>query len=170
MRPLMRRMLRPVLRYALDTFVIMGDPSRVTVGERVALANAILNVSSGTITIGDRSIFSPGVMVITGRHQFMEGMRASFPPERDDGTWGGVATEVPSTGFDITIGKGVWVCAGAIISGGLSIGDHSIVAAGAVVTKDFPPYSIIAGIPARRIGDTRDRIPLTDGSGAEPAT
>ena len=33
----------------------------------------------------------------------------------------------------------------------------SIVAAGAVVTKDFPDHSVIAGIPARRIGDTRDR-------------
>lgn len=156
-RPVARALLRPVLRYALDTYVVMGDAARVRIGDRVALANTILNVSSGTITIGDRSIFSPGVMLLTGRHEFLDGMRASFPSERDDGSWGGGSIEVPTSGFDIVIGRGVWVSAGAIVVGGVTIGDHSIVAAGAVVTKDFPDHSIIGGVPARRLGDTRER-------------
>lgn len=155
-RPLARRILQPVLRYALDTHVVMGDASRVTVGERVALANAILNVSSGRITIGSRTIMSPGVMLITGRHDFRHGTRVSLNPGMDDGSWGGGA-EVPMSGYDIVIGEGVWICAGAIVSGGVTIGSHSIVAAGAVVTRSFPEHSVIAGVPAVRIGDTRDR-------------
>ena len=152
-----RLLLTPILRYALETHVVVGDSGKTFVGERVALANAILNVSSGSITLGNRTILSHGVMIVTGRHDFIEGKRASFPESRDDGSWGGGDVEVPASGFDITIGEGVWVGVGAIILGGVSVGSHSIVAAGAVVTKSFPEHSVIAGIPARRIGDTRDR-------------
>lgn len=149
--------------------MVMGDERRVHVGERVALANAILNVSSGRISIGDRTIFSPGVMLLTGRHEFVDGMRASYPPSRDDGSWGGGFVEVPTEGFDIAIGKGVWVSAGAIVIGGVSIGDHSIVAAGTVVTKSCPPHSIIAGVPGRIVGDTRDRVPRSAPSAEQGA-
>ena len=95
--------------------------------------------------------------MITGRHDFIDGKRASLPAERDDGSWGGGEIEVPSSGYDIILGEGVWVGVGAIVLGGVTVGSHSIVAAGAVVTKSFPEHSVIAGIPARRIGDTRDR-------------
>ena len=156
-RNLARLLLTPILRYALETHVVVGDSGKTFVGERVALANAILNVSSGSITLGNRTILSHGVMIVTGRHDFIEGKRASFPESRDDGSWGGGDVEVPASGFDIALGEGVWVGVGAIILGGVSVGSHSIVAAGAVVTKSFPEHSVIAGIPARRIGDTRDR-------------
>ena len=159
LRPFARRILTPVLRYALDTPVIMGKQSRVSVGKRSALANTVLNVASGEIKIGNRVIFSPNVMVLTGRHDFINGMRVSVNPEYDNGSWGGSELEVPSTGFDISIGDGVWVGAGAIILGGVSIGPNSIVTAGAVVTKSFPENAIIAGIPARSIGSTLDRVP-----------
>ncbi len=159
LRPLARRILAPVLRYALDTPVIMGRHARVSVGERSALANTILNVASGDIKIGNRVIFSPNVMVLTGRHDFINGRRVSVNPEYDNGSWGGSELEVPSTGFDISIGDGVWVGAGAIILGAVSIGSDSIVTAGAVVTKSFPKNSIIAGIPAKSIGSTLDRTP-----------
>ena len=48
----------------------------------------------------------------------------------------------------ITIGHDVWIGHGAIILGGVNIGNGCIIAAGAVVTKDIPPYSIAAGVPA----------------------
>lgn len=51
----------------------------------------------------------------------------------------------------IKIEKGAWVTAGAIILPGVTVGRNSVVAAGAVVTKDVPPYTIVAGIPARVI-------------------
>lgn len=52
---------------------------------------------------------------------------------------------------DIIVGNDVWLGANSVILAGTTIGDGTIVAAGAVVTKDLPPYVIAAGIPARPI-------------------
>lgn len=52
----------------------------------------------------------------------------------------------------VTIGHDVWIGFGATILTGVSIGDGAIVAARAVVTKDVPPYAIVAGVPAAVIG------------------
>lgn len=49
----------------------------------------------------------------------------------------------------ITIQDGAWIGAGAIILPNITIGRSAIVGAGAVVTKDVPPYTVVAGIPAR---------------------
>lgn len=49
------------------------------------------------------------------------------------------------------IGNDVWVGTGAIIMQGITVGDGAVVASGAVVTKDVPPYAIVAGVPARII-------------------
>jgi acetyltransferase-like isoleucine patch superfamily enzyme len=48
-----------------------------------------------------------------------------------------------------TLGNDVWVGAGSIVKGGVRIGDGAIIGAGAVVTKDVPPYAVVAGTPAR---------------------
>ena len=58
----------------------------------------------------------------------------------------------------ITIGNDVWIGLGAKIMPGVNIGDGATVAAGAVVTKDVPPYTVVAGIPAKLIKEkcTRD--------------
>ncbi|WP_202902646.1 acyltransferase [Rhizobium mesoamericanum] len=52
----------------------------------------------------------------------------------------------------LTIGHGCWIGTGARIVGPLTVGDNAIVAAGAVVVRDVPAGSIVAGIPARVIG------------------
>ena len=51
----------------------------------------------------------------------------------------------------IEIGNDVWIGDSAIIMDGVKIGDGSIIAAGAVVTKDVPPYAIVGGVPAKII-------------------
>ncbi len=61
----------------------------------------------------------------------------------------------PCTTQGITIGDDVWIGANAVIVDGLTIGSHSLIAAGAVVTKDVPPYSIVGGNPAKLIRDRR---------------
>ncbi len=53
----------------------------------------------------------------------------------------------------VVIGDDVWVGYGAIILSGVTIGEGSIIAAGSLVTKDVEPYSIYAGVPAKRMGD-----------------
>ena len=51
----------------------------------------------------------------------------------------------------VRVGNDVWIGAGSIILDGVSIGDGAIIAAGAVVNKDVPPYAIVGGVPARII-------------------
>lgn len=60
-------------------------------------------------------------------------------------------------GAPVKIGKYSWVCSRSIILPGVTIGDGSVVASGAIVTKDVPPYAIVAGIPARVIGQRQQR-------------
>jgi acetyltransferase-like isoleucine patch superfamily enzyme len=52
----------------------------------------------------------------------------------------------------IFIEDDVWVAAHAVVLDGVRIGRGSVVAAGAVVTEDVPPYTIVGGVPARAIG------------------
>jgi acetyltransferase-like isoleucine patch superfamily enzyme len=63
----------------------------------------------------------------------------------------------------IRVGRDVWVGNGAII--GADVSEGSVVAAGSVVTKTFPPFSVLAGVPARVVGNRRD--PLTADAAAE---
>lgn len=51
----------------------------------------------------------------------------------------------------ITIGNNVWIGSNAVILSGVTIGDWAVVAAGAVVSKDVEPYTVVGGIPARVI-------------------
>jgi acetyltransferase-like isoleucine patch superfamily enzyme len=51
------------------------------------------------------------------------------------------------------IGKGVWIMPGVIIAPGVTIGDEAVIATGAVVTKDVPPRTMVAGVPAKVIKD-----------------
>jgi galactoside O-acetyltransferase len=55
------------------------------------------------------------------------------------------------TGGQIIIGNDCWIGANAVIARNVKIGDHSIVAAGAVVTKDVEPFAIVGGVPAKLI-------------------
>lgn len=63
--------------------------------------------------------------------------------------WGG-GTEALSKG-DIIINDDVWIGCNAIILSGVNIGQGAVVAAGAVVTNDIPPYAIVGGVPAKVI-------------------
>ncbi|MBQ1497293.1 MAG: hypothetical protein IIZ38_03175 [Sphingomonas sp.] len=56
---------------------------------------------------------------------------------------------VPESGRDIVIGSGCYVGSGAILIGPVTIGDHAMIGAGAVVTADVPPYGFAVGVPAR---------------------
>lgn len=57
----------------------------------------------------------------------------------------------PATKGDVTIGNDVWIATNAVIMSGVRIGDGAVVGAYSVVTKDVPPYTIVAGNPAKQI-------------------
>ncbi|OQX84794.1 MAG: hypothetical protein B6D55_08390 [Candidatus Omnitrophica bacterium 4484_70.2] len=88
------------------------------------------------IILGDNLLMGPGVKIFSSNH----------------GTkLGKLMNEQAWVEKDVVVGNDVWLGAGVIIVPGVKIGDGCVIAAGAVVTKDIPPYSVAAGIPARVI-------------------
>jgi acetyltransferase-like isoleucine patch superfamily enzyme len=138
-----RRLLEgPLGEFARDAArrypLTFGDPDRVHVGREVHLNDAMLNVSSGEIRIGDHTFLGHHVSLLAGTHDV-----AVRGAERKHA--------VPPTGCDITIGAGVWIASNATVLGPCTIGDDAVVAAGALVTDDVPARGIVAGVPARLI-------------------
>jgi len=156
LRPIMRPIVKWLLYFFYETPYTMGVSGKLVIGKKVALANTLFNLSSGSVTIDDYTIFGQNVMVLTGRHNYINGERAGLGDVIKGESWGGGDLEVPTGGYDIFIGRGVWVASGAIIIGGVRIGSNSIIAAGAVVSRNVPEYAIVSGVPARVIGDTRN--------------
>ena len=104
------------------------------------------------ITLEDGVWIGANVTLATPSHPFLPEER--LPQEYPDG-FHDLEYSKP-----IIIKKNCWICSSATILGGVTIGENSIVAAGAVVTKDVPPNSIVAGVPARVIReiDEKDRM------------
>ena len=100
---------------------------------RVGLHNTII----GPVTIGNHVNLAQGITVTALNHNF------SDPDKRIDEQ--GVSTS------PVTIGDDIWIGANAVILPGVTIGSHAVVAAGAVVTKDVPPHTLVAGVPAKVI-------------------
>jgi acetyltransferase-like isoleucine patch superfamily enzyme len=120
------------------TPVIWGDRSRLRTGRNVKLVNALINLASGTVTIGDDVMFGHGCMIITGTHDYTQ-------------LGGARQAAVPAAGNDIEIGKGAWIGSGAILVGPCRIGANAVIAAGAVVTRDVPEGAIHGGVPAKAL-------------------
>ena len=118
-----------------SSFFVQGDGNSIELGNNIIFdQNVLLVAAEGTtITIGDDSLFANGVQIrTTDQHPIFDkkGMRLN-----------------PSS--DVTIGKHVWIGAGAMICKGVTIGEGAVIGARTVVTKDIPPYSVAAGIPAK---------------------
>ena len=104
------------------------------------------------ITLGNGVWIGANVTLATPNHPFIaeERLPADYPDGNHD-----LEYSAP-----ITIKDGCWICSSATICGGVTIGENSIVAAGAVVNRDIPPDSIAVGVPAKvlRKIDEGDRI------------
>jgi len=116
--------------------VNIGD--EVVVNEGFTLACDIGYESN--LTIEDRAAFGPNVTVVVTSHpnnsrlRILKGIYPSF--------------EVFS---NVCIMHDAWIGAGAIILPGVTVGEHSIIGAGAVVTEDVRSFSVVAGVPAKMI-------------------
>lgn len=104
----------------------------ITVGRNVFVNQNCTFYDLGGLEIGDDVMIGPNVSIITSGHPLE-------PSRRRDGV---IATP-------IVIERNVWIAAGAIIIGGVTVGENSVVAAGSVVTRDVPPNTLVAGNPAR---------------------
>ena len=123
---------------------------RVFLGENVKLNNAVLNTVSGNIRIGDHSFLGSGVSLLTGTHDV-----ALLERDRQ--------YSAPAAGRDIVIGHGVWIASNATVLGPCTIGDHAVVAAGALVKSDIPSGMIAAGVPACLLRPAASHQPAAEG-------
>ena len=87
-----------------------------------------------------------------GRHSVIHrSVRMDTPPYRQFRLGDYSVIESGACTTPVTIEDDVWIGANVVVLPGVRIGTHSVVAAGAIVTKDVPPYSLVAGVPAKVI-------------------
>ena len=137
-----RKDLVPFNQFSLGAYSVMESYSTVNnmVGgiyighhSRIGIGNTII----GPVHIGNYVNLAQGVVVSGLNHNYQEIQQTIISQ--------GVTTS------PVTIKDDVWIGANAVVLAGVTIGRHSIVAAGSIVSHDVPPYCIVAGNPARPI-------------------
>lgn len=118
-----------------DFCTINNGVGDVLIGDRcrVGMSNVII----GPVTIGNDVILAQNIVLSGLNHGYED---ITLPPHNQ-----------PVTKKKITLEDEVWIGANAVVVAGVTIGKHSVVAAGSIVTKDVPPYTVVAGNPARII-------------------
>lgn len=114
-----------------------GHSGRLTIGNHTTIGdNCIIDLTSD-VSIGEYVAIGPNTVIYSHDHDYQGEEKAA---------WHGKLSTSP-----VIIGNYSWVASGVTILPGVTIGDRSVIAAGAVVTKSIPPNSLAAGIPARVI-------------------
>jgi galactoside O-acetyltransferase len=113
--------------------VVVYEPSQLCFGDNVDVGEFVVLRASGGLTIGDRVLIAAHAVITTRGHP------ESLPRY-------GRVVDAP-----VTLEDDVWIGAGAIVLPGVTVGRGAIVAAGAVVTADVPPLTVVAGVPAREL-------------------
>lgn len=144
----MRKFKNWVCRFFANTLpvnylrIVFFKLSGCSIGEKSFINTGFIVIDDyegGKLFIGRRVAIAPAVKIICSSH----------PND----------SKLSELGFgktaNIIIEDDVWLGASCVIQPGIRIGHTSIVAANAVVTSSVEPFSIVAGIPARKIGDTR---------------
>lgn len=103
----------------------------ITVGHKVHIGYECMFTGFAPIEIGDEVMIANRTNLVSGGHPVPPDQRRDY-----------------LTGAPITIEKDVWIGTGATVLKGVTIGAGSVVAAGAVVTRDVPPATLVAGVPA----------------------
>lgn len=119
------------------TGVIRELGEGIEIGNNVGISQSCFIQVRGQVKIGSHVIMGPGVSIFSENHN--TGNTEEYIINQGASRQG------------VTIEDGVWLGAKCTILDGVTVGQHSIVAAGSVVTKDIPPYSIVGGVPAKLI-------------------
>ena len=110
----------------------LHQPWAITLGSDIHLAEYVHIWGGEGVSIGDR--------VMVGSHTAISAVTHDYTK---DPMWG------HNICAPVVIGNDVWIGTHALIMPGIAVGDGAVIGAGAVVTKDVPPRSIVAGVPAR---------------------
>jgi acetyltransferase-like isoleucine patch superfamily enzyme len=114
--------------------------ARLVIGDYTFLGRGCELDVAASVTIGTHTLLAPNVFITDHTHNHARGVTLDEQ---------GIASA------PVTIGADVWIGTGAIVLHGVTIGDGAIVGAGAVVTSDVAPNAIVAGVPARPIGERK---------------
>jgi len=116
-----------------------NNEATISIGDNVGISsNTSIGASDrGHIQIGDNVQIAGNVVLRASDHEH----KSIKIPIQDQGHTGGV----------IVIGDDCWLGANVVVTRNVKIGSHSIIAAGAVVTRDVEPFSIVAGVPAKLV-------------------
>jgi acetyltransferase-like isoleucine patch superfamily enzyme len=144
---------------ALEVDPADHDKSKIIIGDRTLISSfVIIRTYGGTIQIGD-SCFVNSFTTLYGHGDLTIGNGVLIGPQVTiiPANYGFKDRDLPfrqqpPTMQGITIQDNVWIGAGATILDGCAVGKGAVVGAGAVVTKSVEPYTIVAGVPAKRIG------------------
>jgi acetyltransferase-like isoleucine patch superfamily enzyme len=109
----------------------------ISFGNDVAIGFDVLLRPEGGLSIGNRVLIGHGSKIITANHVIPDGKKSIYGA-------GHIQERV-------IIADDVWVAANTVILPGVTLGEGCVVAAGAVVTHDVPPYAIVGGVPAQLI-------------------
>jgi maltose O-acetyltransferase len=125
----------------------MGEGTGVQMGCRF--------LNARKVHFGERNVINFGCLLDGRKFQIRTGSDVSIGPEASILTLGHDphSPDFSDRGGDVVIGNRVWIGYRAIILPGVTIGDGAVIGAGAVVTKDVEQFAIVAGNPARKIGD-----------------
>ncbi|MFK5889551.1 MAG: acyltransferase [Flavobacteriaceae bacterium] len=124
------------------TGVLRNVGSSLKIGDNVGINHYCFIGVRGDIEIGDNVIFGPRVNIFSENHNFN---KIDIPIKNQGVTKG-----------KTTIGSDVWIGANVSIMSGVDIGNSCVIAAGSVVTKNIPPYSIVGGVPAKIIKNRKN--------------
>jgi acetyltransferase-like isoleucine patch superfamily enzyme len=130
------RQASPQAHVDMYKYLVHGDRARLHVHPTAVVNNALFNVGSGDITVGEYAFFGHNVSVLTGTHDVN-----TFGRERQ--------LAIPRSGRDVVIEEGVWLASNVMVLGPCRIGAHAVVGGGSLVLGDVEPYAIVAGSPAR---------------------
>jgi acetyltransferase-like isoleucine patch superfamily enzyme len=124
------------------TGVIAHRGKGITIGDRTGISARAYLAGQGGISIGNDVIMGPNVQIFSENHAFSD-LDLTIKEQ-------GVTKQA------VAIGNNCWLGGGTTVLAGVTIGDGCVVAAGSVVTKSFPPNSVIAGVPAKLVKNRED--------------
>lgn len=113
----------------------------LTLGDDVDLAKGVLITTGGGVSIGDRTLVGYGTSILSANHRIPEKPGRIFDAGHEKAA--------------VTIANDVWIGANCTILPGVAIGEGAVVAAGSVVTKAVPPFTMVGGVPARVIKERK---------------
>jgi len=121
-------------------YLYAHDGGSLQVGDHCTVnTNVQFGAAAGKIVVGNHVMIAANVVMRASNH----GMKRNGVP----------MDQQPQTRGEIRIGNDVWIGSNVVITADVHIADGTVVGAGAVVTRSTEPYTIVAGVPARRIGE-----------------